>query len=191
MRQVATYNEAAIAQAAAGAPLQVQADSHAARDKSRRQILDHFDRDNFKDDAHQEQMLSSVRSLDDDKTSAAKKRRRKSTLDWKLCKSFAYVASSIPTMPILLPGSLVPPIYTPQLNCLSVCSMHVHVTRLPHQVPVIPQSLLTCASPPSNFPPRKLCAVCGYIAPYTDASAPPIYSLVTCSVVTQSFLGLM
>ena len=128
---MATYNEAAIAQAAAGAPLQVQADSHAARDKSRRQILDHFDRDNFKDDAHQEQMLSSVRSLDDDKTSAAKKRRRKSTLDWKLCKSFAYVASSIPTMPILLPGSLVQHISTPQLNRLSVCFMYVRVTLAP------------------------------------------------------------
>jgi hypothetical protein len=142
--QVATYNEAAIAQAALGATPQAVADGHAAREKTRRQILDHFDRDNFKDDAHQEQMLSSVRSLDDDKASAAKKRKRKSTLDWKLCKSFAFVASSIPNVPIMLPGSIVA---------------------------VVPQSLLTCASPPSNFPPRKLCSVCGYLAPYTDARA--------------------
>ncbi len=128
----------------------------AAREKSRRQILDHFDRDNFKDDAHQEQMLSSVRSLDDDKNSAAKKRKRKSTLDWKLCKSFAYVASTISSLPILIPGS---------------------------PTPVIPQTLLTCAAPPSKFPPRKLCAVCGYIAPYTDARTKSNFCSIKCKSV--------
>jgi zinc finger HIT domain-containing protein 1 len=137
-------------------PAQGLAEAQAARDKSRRQILDHFDRDNFKDDAHQEQMLSSVRAIDDDKNSASKKRKRKSTNDWKLCKSFAYVAATIPTLPIMIPGSLAP---------------------------VIPQSLLTCASPPSNFPARKLCAVCGYIAPYTDARSKTNFCSIKCKGV--------
>jgi zinc finger HIT domain-containing protein 1 len=118
--------------------------------------LDHFDRDNFKDDAQQEQMLSAVRAVDDDKNSAAKKRKRKSTHDWKMCKSFAFVAASIPTMPILIPGA---------------------------PAPVIPQSLLTCAAPPSKFPPRKLCAVCGYIAHYTDARSKSNFCSIKCKSV--------
>jgi zinc finger HIT domain-containing protein 1 len=154
--QVATYNETAISQTASGIALPCSADAQAAREKSRRQILDHFDRDNFKEDAHQELILASVRPLEDDKNTAAKKRKRKSTHDWKLCKSFSYVLSSIPTMPILIPGS---------------------------PVAVVPQSLLTCAAPPSNFPPRKLCSVCGYIALYSDPRSKANFCSIRCKGV--------